>query len=171
MALNLVMKARLSAECLRLLWTQLSVVNQVKIVVLKAMDKKTTPNGRQVLVTNSSRYERDIEKCFLVIYHNLKRIQEDNSSGQNRCTRQRSKSAPPIPVPDPALLRKHKNSFSREAGSSSTSDTSEKLRNNRRKVSFSADIALSQEYWDPGQVGRESTDADQLRKVQKDALL
>lgn len=104
------------------------------------MDKKTTPNGRQVLVTNSSRYERDIEKCFLVIYHNLKRIQEDSPSGQNNLTRQRSKSAPQIPVADPALLRKHKNSFSIE-GSHCTNDASHNPRKNKRKVSFSADIA------------------------------
>ena len=66
----------------------------------KAMDKSTTGNGKQV------RYQRDMEKSFAVIYHNLRRIKEDRQS-QDRWAKRRSHSEPQLHAHNPALLTKY----------------------------------------------------------------
>ena len=45
------------------------------------MDKSTTLNGKKV--KHNSRYQRDIDRSLTVIYHNLKRIQDEKLSQEN----------------------------------------------------------------------------------------
>lgn len=94
------------------------------------MDKSTTRNEQKV--KNNSRYQRDIERSFAVIYHNLKRIQDDKQQQrQERLTRRRSHSEPEIPTPNRALLENYEQkTVSRE------SSQNHDARNNKRRVSF-----------------------------------
>ena len=59
-----------------------------------------TTNGHKA--KNSSSYERDMEKSFAVIYHNLKRIQDEKPLHEGP---RRRHSVPQIP--NPALLQRH----------------------------------------------------------------
>ena len=95
------------------------------------MDKTATGNGQQV--KSNSRYQKDMEKSFAVIYHNLKRIQEDRES-QHRWVR-RNHSEPQIQANNPALLRKNKQTPNRERSQSVPSGSPDP-KDNKRRVSF-----------------------------------
>lgn len=101
-----------------------------------AMDKSTTTNQRKV--KNNSRYQKDIDRSFAVIYHNLKRIQDDKQS-QERLTR-RSNSEPQITGPNPTLQHKKESIVSRERSYSATTINHDP-RSNKRRVSFSTMVS------------------------------
>ena len=63
-------------------------------------------NGQKV--KTNPRYQRDMERSFAVIYHNLKRIQ-DGKPSQDSLARRRRHSEPQIQAPNPALLQKYEN--------------------------------------------------------------
>lgn len=101
------------------------------------MDKSATLLGQKG--KNNSRYQRDIERSFAVIYHNLKRIQDEKPS-QDRLSRRRH-SEPQTHAPNPALLRRCEDTVSRERAHSASAITPDP-RQNKRRVSFS-DIQTS----------------------------
>ena len=101
------------------------------------MSKPSARTDRKV--KNNSRYEKDVEKSFAVIYHNLKRIQDDKQH-QEQLTR-RWHIEPQITAPNPTLLQKNQSTgVSRERPQSAT-DINYDPRKNKRKVSFSATIS------------------------------
>ena len=101
------------------------------------MSKPSARTDRKV--KNNSRYEKDIEKSFAVIYHNLKRIQDDKQRQEQLMRRWHSE--PQITAPNPTLLQKNqKTSVSRERSHSATANNHDP-RKNKRKVSFSAMIS------------------------------
>lgn len=59
-------------------------------------------------VKTNSRYQRDMERSFAVIYHNLKRIRDEKSS-QDSLARRRRHSEPQLHAPNPAFLQKYEN--------------------------------------------------------------
>lgn len=89
-------------------------------------------NGEKV--KNNSRYERDIQRSFAVIYHNLKRIQDERPS-QDHSTRRRH-SEPHIRASNTALLQKYKNTASSERPHSATAKAADPRK--KRRVSFSS---------------------------------
>ena len=89
-------------------------------------------NGEKV--KNNSRYERDIQRSFAVIYHNLKRIQDERPS-QDHSTRRRH-SEPHIRASNTALLEKYKNTASSERPLSTTAKAADPRK--KRRVSFSS---------------------------------
>lgn len=117
------------------------------------MDKKTSTTRK---VKNNLKYQRDMERSFAVIYHNLKRIQDDGKSGQVQFTPRRH-SEPRKTAADSVLQKEHNNGFQRERSRSETNQSYEQ-RINKKRVSFS-DVA--------GQAftsGLETTIVDQLRE-------
>ena len=99
----------------------------------KAMDKSTTGNGKQV------RYQRDMEKSFAVIYHNLRRIKEDRQS-QDRWAKRRSHSEPQLHAHNPALLTKYEPTPNRERSRYTATSKSPDPKDYKRKVSFSDNV-------------------------------
>ena len=89
-------------------------------------------NGEKV--KNNSRYERDIQRSFAVIYHNLKRIQDERPS-QDHSTRRRH-SEPQIRASNTGLLQKYKNTASSERSHSTTAQAADTRK--KRRVSFSS---------------------------------
>jgi len=86
------------------------------------------------LKRSQSRYEKDIEKSFAVIYHNLKRIQDDKQSQEQLMGRWHSE--PQITAPNPILLQKNqKTSVSRERSQSAT-DNNHDPRKKQEKSEF-----------------------------------
>lgn len=92
------------------------------------MSKSRNTNGQKV--KNSSRYERDMERSFAVIYHNLKRI-KDEKPHQERPTRRYSESQ----VPNLALLQKYEQTTPKQRTDQSTETTESEPK--PRRVSFS----------------------------------
>ena len=87
-----------------------------------------TTNGHKV--KNSSSYERDMEKSFAVIYHNLKRIQDEKPLNERP---RRRHSMPQIP--NPALLQRYEQTTPEQRADQSTETTA--LLSKPRRVSFS----------------------------------
>lgn len=82
---------------------------------------------------NSSRYERDMEKSFAVIYHNLKRIQDEKPLHEGP---RRRHSVPQIP--NPALLQRHEQTTPEQSADQSTETAA--LPPKPRRVSFSDSV-------------------------------
>lgn len=95
------------------------------------MDKSTARNGQKV--KKNSRYQKDMERSFAVIYYNLKRIQDEKPS-RLPLSHKRHNSEPQIPNPE--LLRKYEQTPSRERSYSETTKPPG-TRDNKRRVSFS----------------------------------
>ena len=89
-----------------------------------------TTNGQKV--KNSSRYERDMEKSFAVIYHNLKRIQDEKTLNERP---RRRHSAPQIP--NPALLQRYEQTTPENRADQSTETV---WTPKPRRVSFSDSV-------------------------------
>ena len=100
------------------------------------MEKSRTTNGRKV--KNSSRYERDMERSFAVIYHNLKRIQ-DEKPPQERPRRRHSEPQ----ISNFALLQKHEqNPYKQRANAADQSSETTALEPRGRRVSFSGSSVI-----------------------------
>lgn len=95
------------------------------------MDRSSSRDEQKVK-TNST-YQRDMERSFAVIYHNLRRIQDDKQ-GQEPSKRRRH-SEPQIHAPNPALLDHHQQQ--RFQRSNSVTCNSSNSRQHQRRVSFS----------------------------------
>ena len=102
------------------------------------MDKVPTRNEQKV--KNNATYQRDMERSFAVIYHNLRRIQ-DGKQGQEQSMRRRH-SEPQTRAPNPALLTNYEQSFERNR-SNTVSSTSPNPRVYKRRVSFSDVVSHS----------------------------
>jgi len=90
-----------------------------------------TTNGHKA--KNSSSYERDMEKSFAVIYHNLKRIQDEKPLNERP---RRRYSVPQIP--NPALLQRYEQTTPEQRADQSTESTV--LPPKPRRVSFSDSV-------------------------------
>ena len=104
----------------------------LRLFEYKAM-KKSSRTVIKEKVKNSSRYERDMEKSFAVIYHNLKRIQDEKP--HNGIPRRRH-SVPQIP--NPALLQRYEQTTPEQRADHSTETTA--LLPKPRRVSFSDSV-------------------------------
>ena len=89
-------------------------------------------NGQEV--KNNSRYERDMQRSFAVIYHNLRRIQDERHS-QDHLARRRH-SEPQICAPNTELLQRYQGTGSGERPHSTTAQATNPR--NKRRVSFSS---------------------------------
>ena len=96
----------------------------------RGMDKL---NGQEV--KNNSRYERDMQRSFAVIYHNLRRIQGERHSQEHLAPRRRH-SEPQIRAPNTELLQRYKGTGSGERPHSTTAQAADPR--NKRRVSFSS---------------------------------
>ena len=94
--------------------------------------KKTSRTTNAHKAKNSSSYERDMEKSFAVIYHNLKRIREEKPNERPR----RRHTVPPIL--NPALLQRYEQSTPEQRADQSTETTA--LLPKPRRVSFSDSV-------------------------------
>ena len=98
------------------------------------MKKSRATNGDKV--KNSSSYERDMERSFAVIYHNLKRIQ-DEKPPQERTRRRHSEPQ----IPNLALLQRHEQTPHRQrANSTDQSTATTAFEPKTRRVSFSGRV-------------------------------
>lgn len=108
------------------------------------MDKSTTLDGKKV--RNNSRYQKDIDRSLAVIYHNLKRIQDEKLSSQDNLPLRRH-SDPTAHATNSVQRKTDENTVSRER-SHSVTNRYHVTRKNERKVSFSADVVShSQKHW------------------------
>lgn len=99
---------------------------------------RSSARDEQKLKTNST-YQRDIERSFAVIYHNLRRIQDDKQSQEP--LKRRRRSEPQMRAPDPALLNQHQQQ--RFQRSNSVTCNSSNSRQHQRRVSFSNVVCRS----------------------------
>ena len=99
---------------------------------------RSSARDEQKLKTNST-YQRDIERSFAVIYHNLRRIQDDKQSQEP--LKRRRHSEPQMRAPDPALLNQHQQQ--RFERSNSVTCNSSNSRQHQRRVSFSNVVCRS----------------------------
>ena len=90
-----------------------------------------TTNGHKA--KNSFNYERDMEKSFAVIYHNLKRIQDEKPLNERP---RRRHSTPQLP--NPALLQRYDQTTPEQRADQSTETTA--LLPKPRRVSFSDSV-------------------------------
>lgn len=99
------------------------------------MNKSRTTSGQKV--KNSSRYERDMERSFAVIFHNLKRIQDEKPPQEPRPRRRHSEPQ----IPNLALLQNHEQTPHRQRDNSSDQSTeATALQPKARRVSFSGSV-------------------------------
>lgn len=89
---------------------------------------------KTVKVKNNSKYEKEIGRSFAVIYHNLKRIQDESS--QVGLTR-RTYSEPVGPAPNPELLKYEQTHSRQKSHSESRPSSKAPDPKQKRKVSFS----------------------------------
>ena len=92
-------------------------------------------NNRKVKTNVNTSYQRDIERSFSVIYHNLKRIQEERPKEGNLTRRN---SEPHLSSPNAALPQRNEETGVLQRSNSSKG--SNPLRGKTRRVSFSHDI-------------------------------
>lgn len=93
--------------------------------------EKSAKSKQQLQVNiDKTRYERDMAKSFAVIYHNLKRLQEDKQSERKRV--RRSHSEPQIP----ALTRTEHPPIGNRQRSDSVATRSAGTTDYKRRVSF-----------------------------------
>lgn len=90
-----------------------------------------TTNGHKA--KNSSKYERDMEKSFAVIYHNLKRIQDEKPLNE----RPRRRHSMPQ-TPNPTLLQRYDQTTPEQRADQSTETTA--LLPKPRRVSFTDNV-------------------------------
>lgn len=101
------------------------------------MKKSRTTNGHKV--KNSSSYERDMERSFTVIYHNLKRIQDEKAPRE----RPRRRHSEPQ-IPNLALLQRHEQTPQRQrANSTDQSTETTAFGPKTRRVSFTGSVIHS----------------------------
>ena len=100
------------------------------------MDKSTTLDGKKV--RSNSRYQKDIDRSLTVIYHNLKRIQDEKLNQNN--SQLRRHSDPTGHATNSVRQQTYENTVSRER-SHSVTNRYHVLRKNERKVSFAEDVA------------------------------
>lgn len=86
-------------------------------------------------VENNAKYQRGIEKSFAVIYHNLKRIQEDGNSSRNNL-RHRRHSQTVLPTAGPAKLNRHKSNSLKERSVCAGNQLSNYTRKAKKRVHF-----------------------------------
>ncbi|XP_068746345.1 uncharacterized protein [Montipora capricornis] len=78
-----------------------SILGYCTSLKCRIMDKL---NNRKVKANVNTSYQRDIERSFSVIYHNLKRIQEERSKEGNLMSRN---SEPHLSSPNAALPQRN----------------------------------------------------------------
>lgn len=86
-------------------------------------------------VENNAKYQRGIEKSFAVIYHNLKRIQEDGNSSRNNL-RHRRHSQTVLPTAGPAKLNRHKSNSLKERSVCASNQLSNDTKKAKKRVHF-----------------------------------
>lgn len=122
------------------------------------MEKSRTTNGQKV--KNSSRYERDMERSFAVIYHNLKRLQ-DEKPPQERSRRRHSEPE----ISSFASSQKHEQNPHRQRSNATVQSLeATALYPRGRRVSFSGS-SLIHTFSKAIPVGKGSRPAEQLCKI------
>ena len=89
---------------------------------------------QETKVKSNTRYQRDMDRSFAVIYHNLRRIQDEGPKHDRHLTRRYSE--PQISAPNAALLTSNNEAYGVHEETNSSNDLNPQTAKTRR-VSFS----------------------------------
>ena len=87
-------------------------------------------------VKSNTRYQRDMDRSFAVIYHNLKRIQDEGPKYDRHMHLMRRYSEPQTSAPNPALLTSNNEAYGVHEETNSSNSSNPQMVKTRR-VSFS----------------------------------